>query len=152
MINFKTDKETVTIGESVLSPAVEEQRHATQIVATEPPAPSTKIQIGGEAKIDHGGSQTLPPGPWQDRLKGGAKAAVEAYLNALDGKTDGLTWREKVAQIFAQNDIAGTMAGTGAGDIVDRFHEGLNTSRSLIRSYDLDQELLARAEYGDARV
>ncbi len=73
-----------------------------------------------------------PTGPWKKRLRGSAKNAAEAYIAAFDfgDRVSGLSWQEKIAQIFSHNDIAGTIAGTGAGDIADRFHEGLNTSRS----------------------
>jgi hypothetical protein len=57
---------------------------------------------------------------------------------------------EKVAQLNAHADIAGTFAGTGCGDIVHRFHEGLHTSGTVIRSVDVDHEAFAALEYGAA--
>jgi hypothetical protein len=125
-----------------------------ELAAFEPSPGARQIADSGAS-----GRPDLLPGPWRDHLKGGARAAAEAYLAQIAAGHDavGTGWRGKLARLVTESvptkssersvAIAGTISGTGPGNIVDRVHESLDTSRLLVRSFDANNEAIASEEY-----
>jgi hypothetical protein len=130
----------------------------TPIVQTPTPEPH---EVGGDAKTlvqtghvtrrkaRHQGTTNLPHGPWHTKTPAEkAEAAWEEQM--VLGDRPVVEWQRKVAQLHAHPEISGSVGGVGVGDVVDRLHEGLQTANTLIRSFDLEDERFARAEFGAA--
>jgi hypothetical protein len=134
-----------------------EQPHET--IEQTPTADTFEPKADAKALVDgahvtrrrarHQGTTNLPHGPWHSKTP--AEVAATAWEEQMVlGDRPVADWQRKVAQLHAHPEISGTVAGVGVGDVVDRLHEGLQTANTLIRSFDLEDERFAQAEFGAA--